>query len=603
MAAEPILAIDVGADSIKVAEFSYPGADSIVLEDFTFSEYGGDMDEVQMLDALYATFQSILSENRFRAKRVHLCISGQLTFTKFVKLPPITNPEQIKQIVEFEAKQNLPFPMDEIIWDYQLVNDDEVLFVVVKREIIERITNIIEASGRQTVLVDVAPTAGYNAARMNGISMDECSMLLNIGGRCATLLFIDENRFYVRSIAIAGHYITEQIAKEFNINYRDAEDMKRRFGFVSLGGAYEEPESEVAATVSKIVRNAMTRLHGEINRSINVYRAQQGGRRPEKLYLAGGSSVMAYTPRFFSEKLRMPVEYLNPFQVVSVSPNIDKNELSDVAHLFSDVIGIGMRGVSTCPLEISLVPESLKKVHEMKARKPFLYASAATLVLCAGVIYFGLALQAKTMAEYPKQFTSLINSKKELTADIEKAKEDMDAKVADYKRITQKMTTRTEWINLLNGVQNLLPDNAWIVSMALDKPVAAAPSSGGLFGGLGGLGVSNNESSDEDSESPKPEKVPEEWLSLSVYVLCTVSDPNGQKAWTTLEERVKKAKEDPAQLFDAIKAEKSLIYTKPTPNAVGQAGAALNENDPKRGMNNLSFYQIKLKLKNPLSAE
>ena len=170
------------------------------------------------------------------------------------------------------------------------------------------------------------------------VGEENCEMILNIGGRCSTLIFIDQGSYFERTLAIAGNTITQQISKEFGVSLKEAEDLKRRHGFVALGGAYEDPDSEVAAIISKIIRNVMTRLHGEINRSINLYRAQQKGRKPEKLYLAGGSSVMTYTPRFFSEKLKIPVEYLNPFQITAIADDVDKDALSEVAHVFSEVI-------------------------------------------------------------------------------------------------------------------------------------------------------------------------------------------------------------------------------------------------------------------------
>ena len=76
---------------------------------------------------------------------------------------------------------------------------------------------------------------------------------------------------------------------------------------MALGGAYEEPDSQVAATISKIARNVMTRLHGEINRSINVWRSQHGGNRPGRMLLCGGSSIIPYSQHFFNEKLHIPV--------------------------------------------------------------------------------------------------------------------------------------------------------------------------------------------------------------------------------------------------------------------------------------------------------
>ncbi len=537
MAQESILAVDIGADSIKIAEFSYPDVGAIQLEQFAFAEYGGDMSDDQILESLYNNFRALMEQNTFTANKVHLCISGQLSYVKFVKLPPIPDASKLNSIVEFEAQQNIPFPMDEVIWDYQLVNNEgadvEAMFVVIKKELIERITQIIELSGHQTVLVDSAVTAGYNAARLNGVGLEQSCMLLNIGGRCSTLMFIDGNNYFVRTIPIAGHYITEQIAKEFNVSYTDAEDMKRRHGFVSLGGAYEEPESEMAATISKIVRNAMTRLHGEINRSINVYRAQQGGRRPEHMYLAGGSSVMTYTPRFFEEKMRIPVEYLNPFQVVGIGPYVDRNALQDVAYLFSDVIGAGMRSAAQCPIEINLLPESLRKTHAMNAKRPFLFGAAIVLASSMLVAWGGTFIQSEAMTRIPEEYKNDIANVERIKSQINECQSNLSDVEAKIAKLMTRSEYHTAWLSIMNELQSILPDNAWISDLSFQE--------------VYGTSLAENSSTTQYA------------LNAKIYIHCTQYDPQGNMAANSIPERVK---QNPNSVFSDAKTVNFTPYTR-----------------------------------------
>jgi type IV pilus assembly protein PilM len=472
-----ILAVDIGGDSLKIVEYHYPSEERVVLEKFAFVKYGGGIDDDELLESLEERFKDAIIENGFTAKNVYLSVSGQNSFTKFVKLPPVGDDEsRLRQIVEFEAKQNVPFPMDEVVWDYQLISTDdeddgdsemEVMFVVVKNEQIENITRIIESAGLTVQSVETAPTACYNSARANEIGQDESHMILNIGGRCSSLIFIDNGRFFVRTILIAGYTITQRIAKEFGISFADAEEMKQRHGFVALGGAYEEPDSEVAATVSKIVRNVMTRLHGEINRSINVYRSQQKGRKPTKLFLAGGSAVMAYTPRFFSEKLRIPVEYFNPFQVVSIGADIDKEKLAGVAHMFSETIGLGLRYAIPCPIEISLLPDELKKKHEIKQKSIFFYASAMALICCLATLYFGATIQKRYYQELTKFASQHVQQTAGLKGEIKYQIDELDSLRRKYKKAEVILKKRSEWINILNETQSIIPDNIWLTSFVV----------------------------------------------------------------------------------------------------------------------------------------
>ncbi len=494
---EFLLCIDIGGDSIKAAEFSYSPTGDMVLERFAFSEFGKELNGEEDNFPVFATALSdIVSKNGFQAKKVCFTISGQNSYIKFVKVPAMVSDEKkIKQIIAFEAKNAIPFSMDEVVWDSQLISsaDDsveiEAMFVIVKNEEIDKITRILEAMGKEIVLIEVAPTACYNAARANGVGDTDCEMILNIGGRCSTLIFIDSGRFFVRIIPIAGHSVTLQISKEFGIPYNEAEELKRRHGFVALGGAYEEPDSEVAATVSKIIRNVMTRLHGEVNRSINVYRSQQKGRKPERLYLAGGSSVMAYTPRFFSEKLRIPVEYLNPFQNIAIGPELDKESLANLAHMFSETIGLAVRHATVCPIEISLVPESMRKLNEFKLKKPYLYASAASLLLCLLVTFFGFSKQLE-IAEYKQNIArKFMTETNQVVSRLKSAENDFSNARSEYEAAAQILAKQKDWPLILNESQKVLPDDMWLTSFSLTNNLPnnknqADPEnfSGGLFG-------------------------------------------------------------------------------------------------------------------------
>ena len=497
---EFLLCIDIGGDSIKAAEFSYSPTGDMVLEKFAFSEYGKELNGEEDNFPVFATALSdIVSKSGFSAKKVSITISGQNSYIKFVKVPAMVNDEKkIKQIIEFEAKNAIPFSMDEVVWDSQLISssDDsgeiEAMFVIVKNEEIDKITRILESLGKEIVLIEVAPAACYNAARANGVGDTDCEMILNIGGRCSTLIFIDNGRFFVRIIPIAGHSVTLQISKEFGISYNEAEELKRRHGFVALGGAYEEPDSEVAATVSKIIRNVMTRLHGEVNRSINVYRSQQKGRKPEKLYLAGGSSVMAYTPRFFAEKLRIPVEYLNPFQNIAIAPALDKESLANLAHMFSETIGLAVRHATACPIEVSLVPESMRKLNDFKLKKPYLYASAASLLLCLLVTLWGFSKQLE-IAEYKQKIaSSFLTKTNKVVSRLKSAEGDFANAQNEYNAAVQILAKQKIWPMMLNESQKVLPDDMWLTTFTLTSNVPTtnqAPRDefeGGLFAGMGG---------------------------------------------------------------------------------------------------------------------
>src|SRR5204863_389668 len=175
----------------------------LALVDYRFREIpvdltGEGMGRAQMPIAL----GEMMNELQIKRGRVNYAVSGQSVFARFVKLPSVGE-EKIEKIISFEAQQNVPFPIDEVVWDYQRV-----------------------------------------------------------------------------------------------------------------GGVYAEPTDPDVARVSKVVRGTMTRLHGELMRSISHYRGQQQGNPPERMFLCGGSAGMPYMREFFNEKLQLPVEFFNPLRNV-----------------------------------------------------------------------------------------------------------------------------------------------------------------------------------------------------------------------------------------------------------------------------------------------
>src|SRR5256714_7938435 len=270
-----------------------------------------------------AAVSQMLAELQIESGRVTYTIAEESVFSRFVQLPALGE-EKIERIISFEAQQNVPFPLDEVVWDYQLVGGGlgeqiQVVLVAIKVDLLDQTNAAVEGTGLQTSIVDIAPAALYNAFRHSYPEVGDCSLLLDIGARTTNILFIESGRIFLRSIPLAGSAITAAIAREFNESFAAAETRKKRDGFVGLGGAYAEPADPNVARVSKIARSTMTRLHAELMRSITHYRAQQQGNRPVRIFLCVGGAGMPYMREFFHEKFQLPIEFFNPLQNVTVS--------------------------------------------------------------------------------------------------------------------------------------------------------------------------------------------------------------------------------------------------------------------------------------------
>jgi type IV pilus assembly protein PilM len=387
------LAVDFGAGTLKLAEFEISEAGGLRLKQYGMKSLGAEGSQESAREAvILKALQEMLTQKGVKSKNVNVCAPGFHVFSKFVKLPPV-DAGKVTQIIQYEAQQNVPFPLAEVVWDYQILGSTpggelEVLLVAIKADIVEGLFRVTESAGLHLQLADVSPAALCNAFRYNYGDLEDCTMLLDIGAKTSNLLFFEKGKVFSRSINLGANSITQDFANESKLKFDAAEKLKIEEGFVSLGGAYEEPENPNQAAISKIARQFMTRLHIQVNQTMQFYRGQQGGSAPQRLFLSGGASIMPYTAQFFAEKLNVPVEYFNPLRNVQIDPAINLEELAHVAHSLGEVIGLGLRNLAHCPVELNLMPESTLKWQAFNQKKPYFIATVFTLVLGIAAIGF-----------------------------------------------------------------------------------------------------------------------------------------------------------------------------------------------------------------------
>src|SRR5437016_9767463 len=489
------LCLDFGAGSLKVAEFEPNEAGTLRLKQFGLKPLGFEgSQEAARERVILKAIQELFAERPFSSKNINVCAPGFHVFSKFVKLPPVDT-SKVTQIIQYEAQQNVPFPLAEVVWDYQILGSTptgelEVLLVAIKSEVVEGLFRTAEATGLRLQLVDVSPAALCNAFRFNYGDLDGCTMLLDIGAKTSNLLFFEKGKVYARGINIGANSITQDFAAESKLKFAEAERLKVEQGFVSLGGAYEEPDNPQQAAISKIARQVMTRLHIQVNQTIQFYRGQQGGSAPLRLFLAGGASIMPYTAQFFAEKLNLAVEYFNPFRNIQIDPSIDLEELAKVAHSFGEVVGLGLRNVAQCPVEMNLMPKSSLKRQQFNQKKPYFIAtifSLVAVVLAYGWFYAKIAeIKREALDRLNVKVEPLRQKQTELQGELDK----LSKLKQESSQLTEWMEQRFYWADLLTELRRLLmqaeanrkqvmagiENGVWIESFTSQTPgLTAAP--------------------------------------------------------------------------------------------------------------------------------
>ncbi len=466
-----ILGLNLGSQTVGLAEFRTQPQGGLVLVNYRLHELLADPGNEAARNAeISAALPEMMRALGLTGGPVNFSVAAQSVFARFVKLPAVEE-EKIERIIAFEAQQNVPFPIEEVVWDYQLVGSEtdeqlQVVFVAIKSDLLEGINAAVESAGLRTEVVSVATAALYNAFRYNYSDLTECSLLVDLGARTTNLLFIEPGKIFSRSVPIAGGSVTAAIAKEFAEPPGAAEFRKKRDGFVSLGGAYAEPDDPEIARVSKIVRSTMTRLHAELMRSISHYRGQQQGSAPTRVFLCGGSASMPYMREFFQEKLQLPVEFFHPLRNVAVAEAVDTNEVAHSAHLLGELVGLALRSTTTCPMELNLRPASVVRRQELTRRQPFLLLAAACFILALigwGCYYVRAGSVQRKATE---RLTEKVDGMRRVASQMDAVRKQTTALDSVALPIAAAVQDRSFWPEIVEELNARLPkEHIWITEL------------------------------------------------------------------------------------------------------------------------------------------
>ena len=203
------LAVDFGAANLKLAEFDVNEAGGLLLRQYGFRSLGRKAPRkrpgrVRCWRACKGSFR----RNAVRLQGINVCAPGFHTFSKFVKLPPVDT-SKVTQIIQYEAQQNVPFPLEEVVWDYQILGADADWRIgsAAGGDQVGHCGGLVpggEAAGLRLQLVDVSPAALCNAFRYNYGDLEGCTMLLDIGAKTSNLLFFREGESFLPRASTRG---------------------------------------------------------------------------------------------------------------------------------------------------------------------------------------------------------------------------------------------------------------------------------------------------------------------------------------------------------------------------------------------------------------
>lgn len=337
------VALDIGSNSIKLVQMvkSKKGWELLKLGMAVLPPEA--IVDGSIIDSMTvtSTIKELVKEHGVKVKDTVSSLTGHSVIIKKVSFPAMTE-DELAESIQWEAEQYIPFPVADVNIDFQILGSDtegrgqmDVMLVAVKKDVINDYTNVIKEAGLNPVVIDVDSFALENMMEINyPVTPGENIAMVNVGASITSISIIFGGlTIFTRSIPMGGNQFTEEMQRQLNVSFKDAEEMKT--------GKKEASEPDALASAIESVSN---NLAFEVKRSLDFFLGGAQGSYVNKIYLSGGGSTVAGLREMMQDKTSIPVDVADPFKNIEADARqFDKEKLKLVAPYFGVAVGLATR--------------------------------------------------------------------------------------------------------------------------------------------------------------------------------------------------------------------------------------------------------------------
>lgn len=387
-----IWGIDMGHAALKALKLRAVSADKAEVVAFDYIEHSKMLSQPDAdRDALIAeALETFSSRHQLAKEPLVVAVPGQQTLARFTKLPPV-EPKKIPDIVRYEAEQQIPFDMDEVVWDFQAFTekespDVEVGIFAMKRELIHEYMSHYTALNMETKIVQSGPLALYNALRFEGKCDDDAIVILDIGAQNTDLIVAAGPSLWTRTINIGGNQFTETLVKAFKLSFQKAEALKRTAS-----------SSKYARQIFQAMRPVFADLVAEVQRSIGFYSSSHRDVKLKRVYGTGNAFKMPGLQKFLQQSLGMDVSRVSEFQKITPPSEGNTSDFTENTLTFGVAYGLALQGLGLAEIESNLLPPEISRQTVWGKKNPWFAAAAALLAMTAGTVWFRYMLDTNAL--------------------------------------------------------------------------------------------------------------------------------------------------------------------------------------------------------------
>ncbi|MCM8813301.1 MAG: pilus assembly protein PilM [Candidatus Omnitrophica bacterium] len=412
--------------------------------------------------------KNFLRANKIRSVPGAISIPSQSAFVRLAKVPAVA-PNKLHQIVLYETQQQVPFPIRDVVWDYQVFSREKhnlhVLIAAVKKDFVLSVLRLGEECGVLVEFIDISTLALFNCLRYFYRDLRQ-TVILDVGAKTTNIIAVHDDYFWTRSLPVGGEDINDVLSRRLNIDRNAAEEQKLQHGrALVLYYGKESAASPQEQKVAEAVTGVLTDITNEIVKTLNFYKAQENVDIDfKKMLITGGLSRIPQVERFFENSLNIPAEKIDYLNLLNFHPKAD----IQCSEYLGPAIGSTLRGYDRGILRVNLIPLPQQRLLDFRKKRP--YWAALWLISLAGAA-IALVLCGNVASLHRQHLTGL----QSLIATYEANKQavmQVDAEIAQYRQKLKKYITATKIrftaVSVFEMMTRALPEQVWIQRLSVD---------------------------------------------------------------------------------------------------------------------------------------
>lgn len=467
--------IDIGQSALKALQCRPHEKDprQLVVESFDYIEYPKILSQPEANpDELIAdALREFLERNDLSDATVAMSVAGQSGLARFIRLPPVES-KKIPDIVKYEARQQIPFSLDDVVWDYQQLRggseedgfalEPEVGLFAMKRDQVARALEPLEAAGIEIDVIQLMPLAVYNYVcfdRLEDLSEQsydpndppKSTVVISLGADTTDLVVTNGFRVWQRNIPIGGNHFTRALSKELKLTFVKAEHLKRN-----------AMQADDPKAVFQAMRPVFSDLVSEIQRSLGYFMSIDKKAQIGDVIALGNAMKLPGLQRYLTQNLEYDVKPVDEFRNLSAGSAAGAARFKENILAFAVAYGLCTQAAGRSELRTNLLPEEIVRSRLVRAKKPWAIAGAAAILLGLTVNYFThVSAWADTQTEAMQAALTKADTVSQTAAGYETERQSIKSKASEILAIKDQLTSNVEgrfrWLELAKAVAAALP--------------------------------------------------------------------------------------------------------------------------------------------------